>query len=229
MDKLIATGHCRTFPFAGRIAVYHLHSKVIYRTIGHPDLRSRRPHGLDYIRTRLLSLDFVIRNPQNTYLSTEQKKLEYFAQYCRIPTPDLPGKTRYRSSKGEAVTMRYFVDKFPLFLSPTAVVHFTFVSAGAWPQLEIFRSHLGLYGRLSRALGKVRLVYIHQSPLRISEAEACFHAMLKSGGERQFEDEALTRYFELRHAWERKQYQKVDPKELLYLSQSRKKYAGSSL
>ena len=122
--------------------------------------------------------------------------------------------------------MRYFVDKFPLFLSPTAVVHFTFVSEGAWPQLEMFRSHLRLYGRLFQARGKVRLVYIHQSPLRISEAETCFHAMLKSGGERQFENQALTRYFELRHAWERKQYQKVGPKELLYLSQSRKKYAA---
>jgi hypothetical protein len=199
MGKLIANSHCRTFPLAGRIAVYHLHSKIIYRTIGHPDLRFRRPHGLDYVKTKLLSLDFVLRNPQNTYLATEQEKMDYFGHNCRVQTSVFPGKT-YRSPKGRTVTVRYFVEKFPLFLSPTAVLHFTFVSAGGWPRLEEFRSHLRLYSRLFRTLGKVRLVFIHQDSSWISQAEACFHAMLKAGGERKFENAALTRYFELRHA-----------------------------
>ena len=225
MNKLIARGHCRTFRLAGKVAVYHLQSKVTYRAIGHPDLCFRRPHGLDYVKTKLLSLDFVLRNPQNTYLPTEREKMDYFVHYLRVPAVDLPCKI-YRSPRAKSATERYFVDKFPVFLSPTSVVHFTFVSAGSWPRLDEFRSHLRLYGRLFRALGKVRLVYIHHDSFRVSEAEACFHTMLNSGGERQLESPGLARYFELRHAWEQEEYEKVGSIELLFLSQSRKKYAA---
>ena len=62
LGRLIENGHCRKAPLAGKISVYHLHSKAIYRAIGHPELRFRRPHGLDYIKTKLLSLDFVLQN-----------------------------------------------------------------------------------------------------------------------------------------------------------------------
>src|SRR5689334_22642693 len=54
LAKLIEKSHCRVFPLAGRIGVYHLDSKVIYQAIGHSDLRFRRPHGLDYVKTKLL-------------------------------------------------------------------------------------------------------------------------------------------------------------------------------
>ena len=151
LGKLIENGHCRTVPLAGKISVYHLHSKTIYTAIGHPELRFRRPHGLDYVKTKLLSLDFVLQNPGNTYLTTEQKMVDYFTNFCNVPLSDLPGRV-YRSARGKAETIRYFVDKFPLFLSPAAVVHFTFVSVGELPRLEEFRSHLLVYSKLFRHL-----------------------------------------------------------------------------
>src|SRR4030095_15847405 len=119
--------------------VYHHDSKVIYRAIGHPDLRFRRPHGLDYVKTKLLSLDFVLRNPQNTYLAIEQAKGDYFVNQLNIPPSNLPAKV-YRSQKGKTETVRHFVDKFPLFLSPAAVVHFSFVSTGGSSRLDEFRT-----------------------------------------------------------------------------------------
>jgi hypothetical protein len=178
LTRLTETGHCRAFPLAGRIAVYHLDSKVIYRAVGHPDLRFRRPHGLDYVKTKLLSLDFVLRNPQNKFLATEQEKVDYFTHQHRIPCFDLPAKV-YRSTTGKTETTRYFVDKFPLFLSPAAVVHFTFVSAGGLLRLEEFRTHLRLYRSLFQRLEEVRMLFIHQDSYHIPEAESCFDAMLR--------------------------------------------------
>ena len=226
LGRLIENGHCRTVPLAGKISVYHLHSKAIYRTIGHPELRFRRPHGLDYVKTKLLSLDFVLQNPENTYLTTEQEKVDYFTHYCNMPLSDLPGRV-YRSPGGKTETIRYFVDKFPLFLSPAAVVHFTFVSAGELPRLEEFRSHLLGYSKLFRHLKEVRMVYIHQDSFHVSQAEACFHAMLSSPNGRRIESPGLLRYFQLRQAWEREEYEKVDSEGLIYLDQSRRKYAGA--
>ena len=98
LKKLVESRHCRAFPLAGRIAVYHLDSKIIYRAIGHPDLRFRRPHGLDYVKTKLLSLDFILQNPGNTYLATEQEKVDYFVNQLDIPPSNLPAKV-YRSTE----------------------------------------------------------------------------------------------------------------------------------
>jgi hypothetical protein len=139
LKKLVENHHARIFPLAGRIAVYHLDSKVIYRAIGHPDMRFRRPHGLDYVRAKLLSLDFILQNPANTYLATEQEKVDYFVNQQSVLPSILPAKV-YRSTEGKTETVRHFVDKFPLFLSPAAVVHFTFVSAGGSSRLEEFRT-----------------------------------------------------------------------------------------
>ena len=226
LKKLVESRHCRTFPLAGRIAVYHLDSKVIYRAIGHSDLRFRRPHGLDYIKTKLLSLDFILQNPGNTYLATEQEKVDYFVNQPDIPQSSLPAKA-YRSQKGKTETIRYFVDKFPLFLSPAAVVHFTFVSAGRCARLEEFRTHLRLYRGLFQRLKEVRMVFIHQYSFHIPAAETCFCAALKAPVDSHFESAGLLRYFELKQAWDRKEYEKVGSEELVFLSQARKRYAGS--
>jgi hypothetical protein len=119
------------------------------------------------------------------------------------------------------------VDKFPVFLSPAAVVHFTFVSAGGSSRLDEFRTHLRLYRGLFLRLKEVRMVFIHQDSFHVPAAETCFRAALKVGEEPHIESAGLLRYFELRQAWDRKEYEKVGSKELVFLSQARKKYAGS--
>jgi hypothetical protein len=65
----------------------------------------RRPHGLGYVKTKLLSLDFILQNPANSYLATEQEKLDYFVHQLNIPPPDLPAKI-YRSVKAKTETVR---------------------------------------------------------------------------------------------------------------------------
>ena len=70
------------------------------------------------------------------------------------------------------------------------------------------------------------MVYIHQDSFHAPPAEACFHAMLSSPNRRRVESPGLLRYFELRQAWEREEYEEVNSEGLIYLDQSRRKYAG---
>jgi hypothetical protein len=50
--------------------------------------------------------------------------------------------------------------------------------------------------------------------------------MLSSPHGLRVESPALLRYFQLRQAWELEEYEKVDSEGLIYLNQSRRKYAG---
>ncbi len=71
------------------------------------------------------------------------------------------------------------------------------------------------------------MVFIHQDSFHVPAAETCFRAALKVGEEPHIESAGLLRYFELRQAWDRKEYEKVGSEELVFLNQARKRYAGS--
>src|SRR5437762_1373951 len=72
--------------------VYHLSSRIVYRAIDRENLRNRRAHSLEHIRTRLVALDFVLAHLQHEYLETEDDKLNYFCQQLDIPKELLPRK-----------------------------------------------------------------------------------------------------------------------------------------
>ena len=225
LGRLIENGHCRTYPWPARslpITSTRRQSteRSVIQSFAFVDLMvliTLRPNSI----ARL-----CLAESQGTHTHHEQKKLNYFTHDCNVPLSDLPGRM-YRSPQGKTETIRYFVDKFPLFLSPAAVVHFTFVSTGELPRLEEFRSHLLVHSKLFRHLKEVRLVYIHQDSFHVPQAEACFHTMLSSPNRRYIDSPALLRYIQLRLAWEKEEYEKVNSEGLIYLNQSQKKYAGS--
>src|SRR2546430_489782 len=164
-QKLFAKGHATARSFLRNSLVYHLFSRIVYRAIGRENLRNRRAHSLEHIRTRLVALDFVVTHLQYEYLETEDDKLNYFCQQLDLPKELLPRK-RYSGAVHNTTTERYFVDKFPMFLCSgsftSPVVTFTFVDPGLGI-LDSFKTHLLAYGSLFEALPEVRLVCI--SPL----------------------------------------------------------------
>src|SRR5439155_1247049 len=83
--------------------------------IGRENLRNRRAHSLEHIRTRLVALDFILAHLQYEYLETEDDKLNYFCQQLDLPKELLPRKL-YSGAVHNRTTERYFVDKFPQFL-----------------------------------------------------------------------------------------------------------------
>src|ERR1700687_4753568 len=129
-QKLLATGHATARSFLRNGLVSHLFPRIVYRAIDRENLRNRRAHSLEHIRTRLVALDFVLTHLQYEYLETEDHKLNYFCQQLDLPKELLPVK-RYSGAIQNRMTLRYFVDKFPMFLCSSSlsspVVTFTFV------------------------------------------------------------------------------------------------------
>jgi len=177
-QKLLAKGHATARSFLRNGLVYHLFSRIVYRAIGRENLRNRRAHSLEHIRTRLVALDFILAHLQYEYLETEDDKLNFFCQQLALPKELLPRK-RYSGAVHNRTTERYFVDKFPMFLSSgsfsSPVVTFTFVDPGLGI-LDSFKTHLLAYASLFEALSEVRLVYVSPRPTQFEVARKTFLA-----------------------------------------------------
>src|SRR5437660_5262286 len=196
-QKLLAKGHATARSFLRNGLVYHLFSRIVYRAIGRENLRNRRAHSIEHIRTRLVALDFVLTHLQYEYLETEDDKLNCFCQQLDIPKELLPRK-RYSGAVPNRTTERYFVDKFPMFFSfgsfSSPVVTFTFVDPGLGI-LDSFKTHLLAYGSLFEALSEVRLVYISPSPTQFEMARKIF---ISTDGRlpKKYTTDEILRYFQ---------------------------------
>src|SRR5437899_5151796 len=89
--KLLAKGHATARSFLRNGLVYHLFSRIVYRAIGRENLRNRRAHSLEHIRTRLVVLDFVLAHLQYEYLETEDDKLNTFVSSWTSRKNSCPG------------------------------------------------------------------------------------------------------------------------------------------
>ncbi len=225
-QKLRVKGHATARSFLRNGRVYHLFSRIVYRAIGRENLRNRRAHSLEHIRTRLVALDFILAHRQYEYLETEADKLNYFCQQLDIPKELLPAK-RYCGAIQSKATARYFVDKFPMFFSPESssppVVTFTFVDPGLG-SLDSFMTHLLAYWTLFEALSEVRLIYISARPTHFETARKIFLATAGRPPKRDRGEEIL-RYFRLRKLWDERKYGKLTDDEIEFLSLSGKRFA----
>ena len=83
-QKLITQGHATMREYRRNGCIYHLYSRKLYAQLGHENLRNRRRHRLEAIRTRLLSLDFILANQGYQYLESEAEKIAYFTEELHI-------------------------------------------------------------------------------------------------------------------------------------------------
>ena len=164
--KLESRGHATWREYQDTGGVYHLFSKKLYAEIGKENLRNRRRHSVEFIRTRLVLLDFVIANQQYDYLETEEQKVEYFCKELALPKNCLPTKT-YEGRSSSEPTLRYFVDKYPLFLDSSRapsppVVTLSYVDPG-YPSIAGFANHLNAYRPLFQELNEFQFLLISNS------------------------------------------------------------------
>src|SRR5437870_2025546 len=128
--------------------LYHIHYKPLYRAIGEPNNRHRRPTALPRAIERLMLLDAVLADRDRTWLATEQDKLAFFTLTHRIPRQDLPSLT-WR--KADAETTRFFPDKLPVGLGADGRTHiFSYLVTRDTPRA--FRAFLERHAELLRAL-----------------------------------------------------------------------------
>jgi hypothetical protein len=230
-DKLESRGLVTWREYQDMGGVYHLSSKTLYHQIEKTDLRNRRRHSTEYIRTRLLLLDFILENPQHEYFESETDKLAYFCSQRAIPKDVLPVK-RYEAASGAPPTLRYFVDKFPLFLDRSTglsspVVSLSYVDPGQ-ASLASFAHHLKNYARLFSSLGDFAFLYIADSAANFHKAGECFDSLVSRRAGKDLVQEVMV-YFGRRQAWELKQYGQLSAQDVESLQSAKERFASDEL
>src|SRR5262249_34851852 len=141
------------------------------------NLRNRKRHSFEFMRTRLVLLDFILAHQDLRYLESEQEKVSFFCETLGIPKDRLPAKL-YEGRPGCQPTIRYFVDKFPLFLAPSvsvspSVATLSYVDSGHETPSH-YVAHLGAYQSLFRELRTFRFLYIAANSGHFRRAEETF-------------------------------------------------------
>src|SRR5882762_4600722 len=113
-NKTQSRKHMRIRQMPNHDAVYHLFSRTVYHQIGGENLSNRRQHETEYIEVRIAMLDFVLENPGFSYHETEAQKVAYFNGELTVGLQHLSSRT-YPGSRTVQPTVRYFVDRFPMF------------------------------------------------------------------------------------------------------------------
>jgi hypothetical protein len=175
-----------------------------------------------------VQMDFLLENPDYDFLETESDKLNLFCESLAVPKDVLPAKV-YQGAAGSHPTVRYFVDKFPLFLAPplsgaSPVVTFGFVDSGTG-SLRSFMAHLAAYQGLFRHLKSFRLLYIARRATEFRRAEDRFRSSVKQPLESDVSGEIL-RYFEIRRKWEKHEYVVPVTTDFEFLNESRRRFHG---
>ncbi len=218
IEKLFTQGHATPQRYRRRSCVYHLHSRALYDAIGKGELRNRRNHEIRHMKARLLALDYILAHPEDDHFETAEAKWRYLVKAVKAPEEIFGPET----DESELTT---FPDRFPVSVSraeaeSTPVVAFTYVDServGLGP----FIKHLRTYRRLFAALRRFQFVYISTASKEQEEAAELFALLIQGNG---LPD--LLRYFDLKTKWDNKQYGQVSEKELVFLSESRKRYTG---
>jgi hypothetical protein len=227
-QKLLKHGHAAVRDYMGAGCVFHLFSRLIYGPIGKENLCHRRRHSFEYIRTRLVQMDFLLLNPELDFLETENEKINLFCESLAVPKDVLPAKV-YEGGPGSDPTVRYFVDKFPLFLAPpvlnaSPVVTFGYVDSGAG-SLRGFVAHLAAYQGLFRHLKSFRLLYIAPRTTEFRRAEERFRLSVEQPLESDASSEIL-RYFTVRRKWENHEYVVPVAADFEFLNEARRRFHG---
>ena len=224
--KVVEKKHASSKEYLRHGRVFHLFSRNVYEAIGRENVRFRRVHSTEYIRTRLIALDFILRNQNFTYLETEEQKVSFFCDQMGIDRKILPHK-RYSGAIKDKYTDRYFVDKFPLFYNPTvelaSVLTFSFIDPG-FESVDGFKTHLDAYLTLFTKLPRVRFYYVATRDTNFERAKKLF-----PGTFQKLWDPAAPRglfdYFRTRRTWDEKNYSKLTEHDVLSMNQGKERFS----
>jgi hypothetical protein len=227
-QKLVTQGHATARAYVRRGSIFHLFSRTVYSQMDKDNLRNRKRHSFDFIRARLVLLDFILANQDLPYFETEQDKVSFFCGQLGIPQDCLPAKV-YEGAVPDQQTIRYFVDKFPLFVAPPfpgtpPVVTFSYVDSGL-ERPSNFASHFSAYQSLFRHLNSFRFLYIAAKECYFHGAEERFRSLVRRPLESDTSNEIL-RYFQIRKKWDNHEYIIPVTADLEFLRDARERFQG---
>lgn len=234
IDKLLAQGHARGTTFAGSVHVYHLCSRPLYAALGQEDNRNRRLRQPTTIKRKLMGFDFVLQHPEREYLATEQDKVEFFVSQLGLDRAVLPA-SRYATA--ERVTERFFVEKFPMFVSPSElparppVVSFSFIDEGE-ATLSGFLTFLQKYSLLWSRLQEFQLIYVAAHDAHFRAAENAFDRFSaqflgpEAAAPKAPDLGRLLEHFEVRRRYDAREWTAFDRARLIQYRRDRQEFSG---
>jgi len=216
--KMFRLGHATAQRYTRRSLIYHLCSRRIYEAIGKAHLRNRREHELDYIKTKLLGLDFILANPEDRYFETAEDKRRYLIERFKL------SESLFSQSNGNGKPIT-FSEGFPLCVAFPApdympVVTFTYVDP-EHRNLDRYVRHLRTYRPLFRQLPSFQFIYISTTAGLQQEAGELFSFLVEGRGLSN-----LARYFDIQTKWENKKYGLVTEGDLIFRNQAAKRFRG---
>jgi hypothetical protein len=234
IDKATDKGHVRAHPSVNQTMIYHLGNRAFFEAIGEEDNRNRRWRQPYSVKVRLMGLDYVLAHRQHHYLATENEKLNYFCGTLGLKLDCLPAPI-YRSQDGRSTTTRYFVDKFPLFLSgapgaASPVVQFCYVD-GNILKPSGFDTYLLQYRELWSQLTRFEVVFAASDPSMFVKAERMFARLCggchgKVGVPVDPELSRLVEHFRARDLFERRETASFDKRRLDQLRDELEEFGG---
>jgi len=224
--KLLSKTHASLEIHRKNARIYHLFSRKVYSAIGKENIRNRRDHEFQFIKTRLLALDFILANQKHNYFETEDDKVRYFCGALGVEKHALPAKL-YLGTTNPSITTRYFVDKFPMFL-PTItrapVVTFTYIAPEA-ENLVAFVTHLQNYLPLFRGLKQFNFLFISPCEPLFPKARAIFSSLVRGPLETPSAPE-IAWYFRVRKLWESRQFAALKTEDVEFLNEATRRFAS---
>ena len=124
-------------------------------------------------------------------------------------------------------TVRYFVDRFPMFIlnpSSSPVVAFSYIQQPE-AHLTEFARHLADYLPLFRALSSFRFFYLARNTSHFEKARELFDSLVTIPLSTNPLDDLL-RYFAIRKAWDLRQYRTVSEADLIFRNQAKQRFAA---
>ena len=227
--KLLSKKHASPEIHRKNARIYHLFSRKVYSAIGKENIRNRRDHEFQFIKTRLLALDFILANQQHNYFETEDDKVRYFCGALGVEKNALPSKL-YLGMTTPSITSRYFVDKFPMFLpgiTGSPVVTFTYIAPEA-ENLVAFVTHLQNYLPLFRSLKEFTFLFTSPCEPLFPKARAIFSSLVKGPLETPSASE-IARYFGVRKLWESRQFAALKADDIEFLNEATRRFASERI
>lgn len=138
----------------------------------------------------------------------------------------MPGRT-YRGANKVPDTIRYFVDKFPLFLDSTLPgeprVTLTFIDPGLG-NLEAFKTHLDAYSSFLSRIPRFAFLFASPDARLCTPAERLFREATDPQPGRL--SEQVARYFRLRADWEAKHYELLKDPDIELMNHAKQCFPG---
>jgi hypothetical protein len=227
--QLLTQHQAQVTQYGHKTYVFKLTSRKIYDLISKQELRDHRSHTADFIRTRLLILDFVLAHPDLQYLESPEEKLKFFHEQLGIPASLFPGQTDRPEGLDPSLN-RFFKDRFPVFVSHrngstpgSALPTFVYCDP-AHHGISWFAGYLDRHPVFLRRLPAFELIYATPGHWKFERASQVFTTLFRNANHP--DPEHLARYFQIRRLWETRLYASLTRADRDLLRAGDKQYKG---